>query len=225
MSYHELLNVIEPVESGLFNSLIESLNSLPNSNTEKWWETLAGKVADCQTGWNKCYAFLTQTVTELCTALEALSRWTNKLTQASGSLAEGRDVEIIDEDQISTTVTKTIKDARDLIKGEEAKTQKQLEEVESRTTAAVVEEMHSAFYLDVLGADLGITHPEALKRYLRTLLPRSISLAVKAAEKDRSAPRVRQQDLVGSHGTTTSSLTQDSASTSALFGGQAAPRN
>lgn len=49
MSYHKLLNVIEPIEDGLFDSLIESLNSLPNSNTEKWWETLAGKVADCQT--------------------------------------------------------------------------------------------------------------------------------------------------------------------------------
>ncbi|EGO59783.1 hypothetical protein NEUTE1DRAFT_136820 [Neurospora tetrasperma FGSC 2508] len=220
MSYHELLNVIESIEDGLFDSLIESLNSLPNSNTEKWWETLAGKVADCQTEWNKWYAaylecerflqnenqwkgngqysyvFLTQTVTELCTALEALARWTKKLTTVSKFLAEGRDVEIIDQDQTSTTVTKTIKDARveavkriftvacrlldcqrfkDLMKGEEAKTQKQLEEVESRTTAAVVEEMHSAFYLDVLGADLGITNPEAMERYLRALLPQSFA--------------------------------------------------
>ena len=52
----------------------------------------------------------------------------------------------------------------------EAKIQKQLEEVEKRTTAAIVE-MHSAFYLDVLGADLGITNSEALERYLQALLP------------------------------------------------------
>lgn len=111
------------------------------------------------------------------------------------------------------------------MKGEEAKTQKQLEEVESRTTAAVVEEMHSAFYLDVIGADLGIANAEAMERYLRTLLPRSITQAVKAVEKDCSAPQVRQADLAGSHGTTTPSLTQDPALTSALLGGQAAPRN
>lgn len=105
MSYHELLNVIDPIESGLFDSLIASLKSLPttnSNNTEKKfpWETLAGKVADCQTEWNKWYAtylecepllqsenqwkqggngqysytFLTQTVTELCNALEACKK-------------------------------------------------------------------------------------------------------------------------------------------------------
>ncbi|KAK3491817.1 hypothetical protein B0T13DRAFT_505044 [Neurospora crassa] len=200
MSYHELLNVIEPVEDGLFDSLINSLNSLPDSNNtaKKWWAR--------QTEWNKWYAAyleeferssLTQTVTELYTALEALTRWTQKLGNVSKFLAEGRDVEIIDV----------------LMKGEDMeakKTQKQLEEVEEKcttTAAAVIEEMHM------------------MERYLRArILPQSISLAVKAAEKDCSAPKVRQSNLAGSHGTSTAGLTQDSASTSAFLGGQAALR-
>ena len=104
------MNVIESVESGLFDSLIQSLKPLPNSNTEKW-ETLAGKVADYQTEWNKwyagyleyeqllqkenqwkgngqySYAFLTQTVTELCTALEA--RETLKQLRHQGAANKG----------------------------------------------------------------------------------------------------------------------------------------
>lgn len=94
MSYQKLLNVLEPVEDGLFDSIIQSLESLPNADTEKW-KTLAEKVADCQSKWNKwyevylgceqvlakeslwkgngkySYLFFLQTATELCTAVEA----------------------------------------------------------------------------------------------------------------------------------------------------------
>ncbi|EAA32934.3 hypothetical protein GE21DRAFT_6524 [Neurospora crassa] len=151
MSYHKLLNVIEPIESGLFDSLIESLKSLPtnsNNNTENGSRAMGNTVMRSS---------LTQTVTELYTALEALTRWTDKLTNASKFLAKGRDVE-------SITVNASIR--KDLMKGEDIeeakKTQKkQLEEVrgeEKRTTAAaaaVVEEMHKCFlflYLDILEA-------------------------------------------------------------------------
>lgn len=105
----------------------------------------------------------------------------------------------------------------------ETKTTEQLEEVEKATAAAIVAEMHSPFYLEVLGQDLGISDTEALERRVREILPRSIVEAVEAAKKDKAAPtNVRQPDPAEFSDGKKTKKTEVPGATEEILGGQAA---